>query len=117
MKWIPRGIAGSHAIVREPPRGKVQGERIVFQAWWIGIELDLHRRSVEQGRTSRGLVQKRLKKEADHVSIRPMKPNAFAALCLLLSPAGCAHLELSSPLEHQVTQRDRSNRGTLTVSG
>lgn len=46
-----------------------------------------------------------------------MKPNAFAALCLLLSPVGCAHLELSSPLEHQVTQRGKSNRGTLTVSG
>jgi hypothetical protein len=48
---------------------------------------------------------------------RPMKSTLFTVLCLLLSPAGCANLQLSSPLEHQVIQRGADHRGTLAIRG
>lgn len=41
----------------------------------------------------------------------------FAALCLLLSPAGCTNLQLSSPLNHQVVQRASKDRGILSITG
>ncbi len=46
-----------------------------------------------------------------------MKSTLFAALCLLLSPAGCATLRLSSPLEHQVIQRGSKDRGSIAIHG
>ena len=49
--------------------------------------------------------------------IRSMKSTLFATLCLLLSSAGCASLQLSSPVEHQVIQRASKDRGTITIRG
>lgn len=46
-----------------------------------------------------------------------MKATLFAVLCLLLSPAGCATFQLSSPLEHQVIQRGSKGSGTVTITG
>ena len=46
-----------------------------------------------------------------------MTRTLFATLCLLLSPAGCTNLQLSSPLNHQVVQRSGKDRGTVTVAG
>ena len=46
-----------------------------------------------------------------------MKLTLFAALCLMLSPAGCAGLQLTAPLEHQVIQRSGKSRGTVAITG
>lgn len=46
-----------------------------------------------------------------------MKRLLFAALCLLLSPVGCAGIQLTSPVEHQVIQRSGKSRGTIAITG